>query len=59
MPSTSIHGTPDYAELAALGLRPEEVIYFSSEYQSLWAAALGGGCAAQVPQPRNIGPLSR
>ncbi|MCB0116560.1 MAG: histidinol-phosphate aminotransferase family protein [Caldilineaceae bacterium] len=30
MPSTSIHGTPDYAELLALGLRPEEVIYFSS-----------------------------
>jgi histidinol-phosphate aminotransferase len=30
MPSTSIHGTPDYAELADLGLRPEEVIYFSS-----------------------------
>jgi histidinol-phosphate aminotransferase len=30
MPSTSIHGTPDYAELLNLGLRPEEVIYFSS-----------------------------
>lgn len=30
MPSTSIHGTPDYAELADLGLKPEEVIYFSS-----------------------------
>lgn len=30
MPSTSIHGTPDYAELFNLGLSPEEVIYFSS-----------------------------
>jgi histidinol-phosphate aminotransferase len=30
MPSTSIHGTPDYAELADLGLHPEDVIYFSS-----------------------------
>ncbi len=30
MPTTSIHGTPDYAELDALGLDPAEVIYFSS-----------------------------
>ncbi len=30
MPTTSIHGTPDYAELDALGLDPSEVIYFSS-----------------------------
>lgn len=30
MPSTSIHGTPDYAELAKLGLQPEDVTYFSS-----------------------------
>ena len=30
MPTTSIHGTPDYAELDALGLDPSEVVYFSS-----------------------------
>ena len=30
MPTTSVHGTPDYAELDALGLDPSEVIYFSS-----------------------------
>lgn len=30
MPTTSIHGTPDYAELDALGLDPADVIYFSS-----------------------------
>ena len=30
MPTTSIHGTPDYAELDALGLEPSEVVYFSS-----------------------------
>ena len=30
MPTTSIHGTPDYAELDALGLDPSEVSYFSS-----------------------------
>jgi histidinol-phosphate aminotransferase len=30
MPSTSIHGTPDYAELAALGLQPQDLTYFSS-----------------------------
>lgn len=30
MASTSVHGTPDYAELAALGLNPEDVIHFSS-----------------------------
>lgn len=30
MPSTSVHGTPDYAELAALGLTPDQVVYFSS-----------------------------
>lgn len=30
MPTTSIHGTPDYAELDALGLDPADVVYFSS-----------------------------
>jgi histidinol-phosphate aminotransferase len=30
MSLTSVHGTPDYAELARLGLAPEDVIYFSS-----------------------------
>ena len=30
MPTTSVHGTPDYAELDALGLDPSEVVYFSS-----------------------------
>jgi histidinol-phosphate aminotransferase len=30
MPSTSVHGTPDYAELARLGLAPEDLVYFSS-----------------------------
>ena len=30
MPTTSIHGTPDYAELDALGLDPSEVVYISS-----------------------------
>ncbi len=30
MPSISIHGTPDYAELANLGLTFDDVLYFSS-----------------------------
>ncbi|NJN82610.1 MAG: histidinol-phosphate aminotransferase family protein [Caldilineaceae bacterium] len=30
MPKMEIHGTPDYAELEALGLAPSDVVYFSS-----------------------------